>query len=110
MITHNSILRSAIKVNLIGTTWIGPHSSTGIAANVIPANTKHLYNFCRTLDQRRRRWADVVQMLYKCFLFAEMFVQLITPKKTVTAACASLLIRQVHTKKLTNSTSLIVLK
>ena len=22
------------------------------------------------LDQRRRRWADVVQMLYKCFIFA----------------------------------------
>ena len=22
------------------------------------------------LDQRRRRWADVVQMLYKCFVFA----------------------------------------
>ena len=22
------------------------------------------------LDQRRRRWADFVQMLYKCFVFA----------------------------------------
>ena len=22
------------------------------------------------LDQRRRRWAGVVQMLYKCFVFA----------------------------------------
>ena len=22
------------------------------------------------LDQRRRRWTDVVQMLYKCFVFA----------------------------------------
>ena len=22
------------------------------------------------LDQRRRRWADVVQMLYRCFVFA----------------------------------------
>ena len=22
------------------------------------------------LDQRRRRWSDVVQMLYKCFVFA----------------------------------------
>ena len=21
------------------------------------------------LDQRRRRWADIVQMLYKCFVF-----------------------------------------
>ena len=24
------------------------------------------------LDQRRRRWADVVQMLYICFVFAVM--------------------------------------
>ena len=24
------------------------------------------------LDQRRRRWADVLQMLYKYFVFAEM--------------------------------------
>ena len=34
-----------------------------------PANTKHLYNIRTMLDQRRRRWADVVQMLYKCFVF-----------------------------------------
>ena len=39
---------------------------------LIPVNTKHLYNICRMLDQRRRRWADVVQMLYKCFVFAGM--------------------------------------
>ena len=36
----------------------------------IPENTKHLYNICTMLVQRRRRWTDVVQMLYKCFLFA----------------------------------------
>ena len=35
-----------------------------------PANTTHLYNICTMLDQRRRRWADVVQMLYKCVVFA----------------------------------------
>ena len=35
-----------------------------------PVNTKHLYNICTMLDQRRRRWAGVVQMLYKCFEFA----------------------------------------
>ena len=40
----------------------------------IPANTKHLYNICTMLAQRRRRWADVVQMLYKCFVFAGMWV------------------------------------
>ena len=26
------------------------------------------------LDQRRRRWADVVQMLYKCFVFTGISV------------------------------------
>ena len=36
----------------------------------VPANTKHLYDICTMLDQRRRRLADVVQMLYKCFVFA----------------------------------------
>ena len=30
----------------------------------------HLYNICTMLDQRRRRWADMVQMLYKCFVYA----------------------------------------
>ena len=37
-----------------------------------PVNTKHLYNNFTMLDQRRRRWADVVQMLYKCFVFAQI--------------------------------------
>ena len=31
------------------------------------------------LDQRRRRWADVVQMLYKCFLFAGVGRMIISP-------------------------------
>ena len=34
-----------------------------------PVNTKHLYNISTILDQRRRRWVDVVQMLCKCFVF-----------------------------------------
>ena len=34
------------------------------------ANTKHLFDICAMLDQRRRRWADVAQMLHKCFVFA----------------------------------------
>ena len=41
-------------------------------SNPIRVNTKHLYDICRMLDQRRRRWADVVQMVYKCFGFAGM--------------------------------------
>ena len=35
-----------------------------------PVNTNHLYNICTMLGQRRIRWAGVVQMLYKCFVFA----------------------------------------
>ena len=30
---------------------------------------------CTMLDQCRRRWAGVVQMVYKCFVFAGMSVQ-----------------------------------
>ena len=33
------------------------------------ANTKYLYNICKTSDQRLWRWSDIVQMLYKCFVF-----------------------------------------
>ena len=36
---------------------------------VKPVNTKHLYKIYTMLDQRRRRWADVVLILYKCFEF-----------------------------------------
>ena len=35
-----------------------------------PVSTKHLYNIYTMLDQRRRRWADVVLMLYKCCVFS----------------------------------------
>ena len=37
---------------------------------IFPVHAKHLYIICTMLDQRRRRYADVVQMLYKCFVFA----------------------------------------
>ena len=37
---------------------------------MLKVNTKHLYNICTTWDQRRRRWADLVQMVYKYFVFA----------------------------------------
>ena len=37
----------------------------------VPVNPNHLYNnICTKLNQRRRRWAGVVQKLYKCFVFA----------------------------------------
>ena len=38
--------------------------------SVSKAYPKDLCNICTKLDQRRRRWADIVQMLYKCFVFA----------------------------------------
>ena len=34
-----------------------------------PVNTKHLYNICTASAQRLRRWSNIVQMLYKCFVF-----------------------------------------
>ena len=48
------------------------HNAFPYEFDTSPANTKHLYNICTMLDQRRRRWADVVQMLYKCFVFVGM--------------------------------------
>ena len=50
-----------------------PPESIGLAGRRnghTPPNTKHLYNINAKLDRRRRRWAGVVQMLYKCFVFA----------------------------------------
>ena len=41
-----------------------------LSYSTLPANTTHLYNICTMWDQRRRCWADVVQMLYKCFVFS----------------------------------------
>ena len=41
----------------------------------VPVNAKHLYSIYTMLDQRRRRWADVVQILCKCFVFAGMYRQ-----------------------------------
>ena len=35
-----------------------------------PVTTINLYDICTTLNQSRRCWADFVQMLYKCFVFA----------------------------------------
>ena len=34
-----------------------------------PGNTKHLSNICTMYAQRLRRWSNIVQMLYKCFVF-----------------------------------------
>ena len=34
------------------------------------AKAKHLHTICTTSAQRLRRWSNIVQMLYKCFVFA----------------------------------------
>ena len=45
--------------------WV-PLSSHVISRHPIK-NTKHLYDICTMLVRRRRRWADVLQMLQKYF-------------------------------------------
>ena len=40
-----------------------------------PVDTKYFHSICTMLDQRRIRWANVVQMLYKCFVFARKLAQ-----------------------------------
>ena len=41
----------------------------------LPVNTKHWYNIYTMLDQRRVRWADVVLMLYTCFVCIGLTLQ-----------------------------------
>ena len=50
--------------------WNNDVLSMLCASPANPVNAKHLYNICTMLDRRRRRWADVEQLLYKCVLFA----------------------------------------
>ena len=40
-----------------------------LCLSTITANTKHLYNICTTSARRLRGWSNIVQMLYKCFVF-----------------------------------------
>ena len=53
--------------NIVREAIVIPHH---ICLPVHPANKKHLYNISTIMDQRRRRCADIVKMLYKCFVFA----------------------------------------
>ena len=39
----------------------------------IPSKHNFFVKICTVLDQRQRRWAEVAQMLYKCFVFAGEF-------------------------------------
>ena len=50
--------------------WIVCYS-TAVYVRATPQQTQNIcITFCTMLDQRRRPWADVEQMLYKCFVFA----------------------------------------
>ena len=44
-----------------------------------PANTIHLFHICTMSAQRLRRWSNIVQMLYKCFVFAGSALFVICP-------------------------------
>ena len=46
-----------------------------------PANTQHLYNICTMSAQSLRRWSNIVQMLYKCFVFAGKLLYFISSFK-----------------------------
>ena len=35
----------------------------------LPENTDHLHNICTTSAQRLRRWSNIAQMSYKCFVW-----------------------------------------
>ena len=39
------------------------------AVNLFTKNKMAEYNICTTSAQRLRRWSNIVQMLYKCFVF-----------------------------------------
>ena len=45
------------------------YNTNKFTINNFSANTKHLYTICTTSAQLLRRWSNIVQMLYKCFVF-----------------------------------------
>ena len=53
--------------------WDNRHSTITIIIDTVQFSnitSQRTHNICTMLDQRRRRRGDVVQMLYKCFVFA----------------------------------------
>ena len=63
--------QATLDHNLISPDFSGLSSET-ISASQAPSQCTHLYSMCTMLDQRRRRWSSIVQMLYTCFVFAEL--------------------------------------
>ena len=52
------------------TTQRGQPSPLSFGGWQLPRNHKMLYNIYTTSVQRPRRWSKIVEMLYKCFVFA----------------------------------------
>ena len=78
-----ALLQAASMLHLAGlrtycSQFLQVHIDPGncLGKNVIRANTKHLYNICTTSAQRLRLWSNIVQKLYKCFVFARMVMYL----------------------------------
>ena len=63
-------LKDIAKKRVRTSSLVNPNNNAEMCRPTHAANTKHLYNIYTMLDQRRRRWADVVYMLYKCFVFS----------------------------------------
>ena len=50
--------------------WLYFHQCLPISLLAIPSNIKHLYNIYKTSAQRLRHLSNIVEMIYKCFVFA----------------------------------------
>ena len=61
-----------------------------------PANAKHFYDICTTSTQRLRRRSNIVQMLYKCFLFAGWIPSLFRAIEHITSHFTQLTVNLVN--------------
>ena len=75
--SHAFVLRALISTTLLleSSSAVSPRDmlnsfKAGIADAIASFNAFAPRLICTMLDQRRRRWAGVVQMLYKCVVFA----------------------------------------
>ena len=48
---------------------IGLKSSLKYCVVINPANTQHLQSVCTASAQRIKRWSNIVQMVYRCFVY-----------------------------------------
>ena len=60
------------KPGLVVGMWFKLANSQESSQCAIPVKAKHLYSICTMMDQRQRRWAAVVRMVYAWFSFTGM--------------------------------------